>query len=72
MATEFNIWDNERKIRAIKKCGQSLIDNAESIIGNYKYSKGVIVTCYVDDLDAEPYINVSTEFYPEGNFELKG
>ncbi len=66
MATEFNIWDNERKIRAIKECGQSLINNAESIIGNYKYLKGVIVTCYVDDPGAEPYINVSADFYPEG------
>ena len=71
MATEFNIWNNERKIKAIKDCGQALVDNAESIVGGYKYSKGVIVTCYVDDLDAEPYINVSADFYPEGNFELK-
>ena len=70
MAIEFNIWDNERKIRAIKDCGQALVDNAESIVG-YKYLKGVIITCYVDDPDAMPYINVSTDFYPERNFELK-
>lgn len=70
MAIEFNIWDNERKIRAIKDCGQALVDNAESIV-DYKYLKGVIITCYVDDPDAMPYINVSTDFYPERNFELK-
>lgn len=71
MATEFNIWNNEGKIRAIKDCGQALVDNAESIVGDYKYLKGVIITCYVDDPDAMPYINVSTDFYPEGNFEMK-
>lgn len=49
----------------IKDCGQSLIDNAETIANSYKYTKGLMITCYVDDLNEAPYINVSADFVPE-------
>lgn len=66
MTTELNTRDNEERIQTIKACGQSLIDNAKSIVGDYKYLKDIVVTCYVGDPDTMPYINVSIDFYPEG------
>ena len=56
----------EEIIQNIKDCGQSLIDNAESIVGNYEYRcYGLTITCYVNESDREPYIEVRNEFIPE-------
>ena len=55
----------EEIIQNIKDCGQSLIDNAENIVSNYKYAKGFTITCYVDKGNETPYISIDTDFYPE-------
>ena len=56
----------EELIQNIKDCGQSLIDNAEKIAGNYEYQlHGVTITCHVDDENRFPYIEVNTTFLPE-------
>ena len=55
----------ERIIQNIKDCGQSLMDNAENIVSGYKYARGFTITCYVDEKDEAPYINIDTDFYPE-------
>lgn len=55
----------EEIIQNIKDCGQSLIDNAENIVVDYKYVRGFTITCYVDKRDEVPYISVDTSFYPE-------
>lgn len=52
-------------IQNIKDCGQSLIDNAEKIVNDYKYARGFTITCYVDEKDEAPYISVDVSFYPE-------
>ena len=54
----------ERIIQNIKDCGQSLIDNAENIAG-YEYIRDITITCYVDQRDEGPYIDVDISFYPE-------
>lgn len=59
---------NKELIQKIKDCGQSLIDNAENIV-NYKYIRGLTITCYVDDRTEPPNINVDIDFYPEKFFE---
>lgn len=59
-----NNW-KEETIQRIKDCGQSLIDNAENIVNDYKYPRGITITCYVDERDEGPYINVDSDFYPE-------
>lgn len=41
----------ERIVQNIKDCGQSLIDNAENIVNNYKYVKDITITCYVGERD---------------------
>ena len=55
----------EKIIQNIKDIGQSLIDNAEEMVGNHKFLTDVTVTCYVSEKDHAPYINVSTDFLPE-------
>ena len=56
---------DETIIQNIKDCGQSLIDNAEKIVRDYKYRQGLVITCYVDEYDRVPYITVEEEFIPE-------
>lgn len=55
----------EEIIQQIKDCGQSLIDNAENIVSDYKYAKGFTITCYLGREGDSPRINVDTDFYPE-------
>lgn len=52
-------------IQNIKDCGQSLIDNAEKIVSDYKYRDGISIYCYVDEYDRAPYISVNVDFVPE-------
>lgn len=55
----------EQIIQNIKDCGQSLIDNAETIVGDYKYTRGFMINCFVDATNEAPYISVDVDFYPE-------
>jgi hypothetical protein len=55
----------EEIIQCVKDCGQSLIDNAEKIVGDYKYSTDLSIYCRVDKEDKAPYIEVTREFIPE-------
>ena len=55
----------EKIIQNIKDCGQSLIDNAETIVGDYKYTNGFMINCFVDGINELPYISVNVDFYPE-------
>lgn len=59
----------EEIIQNIKDCGQSLIDNAESMVGSYKYLGEVTITCYVSERDNLPNIEVSNHLYPEKTME---
>lgn len=59
----------ERVIQNIKDCGQSIIDNASNIVGNYKYVNNYIITCHVGEMDEVPYIDVNISFCPEGIIE---
>lgn len=55
----------EQLIQNIKDIGQSLIDHAETIAGDYKYSTEISITCYPESSDNCPYITVATDFVPE-------
>lgn len=56
----------EKLIRKVKALGQSLIDNAESIVGTEKYLSSLIISCYPCPLDNEvPDIRVNKSFVPE-------
>ena len=56
----------EKLIRKVKAIGQSLIDNAESIVGTEKYLSSLTISCYPCPSDDEvPDIRISKSFAPE-------
>lgn len=55
----------EDLIKNIKYCGQSLIDNAETI-ASYKYWSDISIHCYPADDGRVPRINIDTDIFPEG------
>lgn len=55
----------EEIIQNIKDCGQSLIDNAENMVGDYKFFRDITITCYVNESNEAPYISIDTSFVPE-------
>ena len=59
----------EQIVENIKDIGQSLIDNAEKILPDYKFLKDITITCYANEEDEAPYISVDTSFIPENFIE---
>ena len=60
------MYTKEEIIQNIKDCGQSLIDNAETIVNNYEFfRRDVVITCHPSEENKAPYIKVSTSFVPE-------
>lgn len=58
-------------INDIKAAGASIINNAESILGNEKYFINVKVSFVIDrNKNNIPTINVSREFIPEANIDV--
>lgn len=55
----------EQLVDEVRACGQSIIDNAESIVGNYRYQTDIDITAYIH-MEESPTINVGTNFIPEG------
>lgn len=56
-------------VRQIRAIGESLIKNAESIVGSERYLSCVSIVATVNASDELPSINVSRDFYPERYFE---
>lgn len=67
----YRVTYKEELIEHIKACGQSIIDNAEKIIGDYKFDTGTYIELHVGDCDNAPYISVTKNFIPE-RFVEKG
>lgn len=59
----------EELINNIKEIGQSLIDNAENIAGDYKYLKDLRITCYPAEIGEAPYYNVEHDVIAENTVE---
>lgn len=56
-------------VEAVKGCGQSLIHNAESIAGDYKYQTELEVYITIPVTGGTPEIRVESVFLPETNVE---
>ena len=61
----YNKTYREELIEHIKACGQSIIDNAEKIAGDYKFDTGTYIELHVGNCDEAPYISVTKDFIPE-------
>lgn len=60
---------HEEWVKFMKAAGQSIIDNAESIVGTEPFLANVTVTVYLCPHEV-PRINVDRDFYPESARDL--
>lgn len=58
----------QEMIQRIKDCGQYIIDNAETILGNERYIRELYLTCNVFDITELPYITVN-DIIPDSSIE---
>lgn len=61
----YRVKYKEELIEHIKAYGQSIIDNAEKIVGDYKFDTGTYIELHVGNCDEAPYISVTKDFIPE-------
>ena len=59
----------EEMIQRIKDCGQYIIDNAETILGEEKYMRELYVTCNFFDRSEPPYITINKDVIPDSFIE---
>ena len=70
MATKNRGFDKEFLIKRVKDAGESLIKNAESIVGDEKYLCNIQIIIDVGPFDEEaPKIEIRRQFYPEKTIE---
>lgn len=60
---------HEGLIRKVRAAGESLIKNAESIVGTEKYIADLHITVNIDATDEVPTIDISRSFVPESCVE---
>lgn len=65
MALEL-VEDREELIARIKECAQTLINNAESIVGTEKELRNLSIHIDVTSWDKVPVIEIKRELMPEG------
>jgi len=63
--TDRELDRREEMIQRIKSCGQYIMDNAETILGNEKYIKDLYVTCSFWDVSEAPYISINKDVTPD-------
>ena len=61
----------EQIIKTIKNVGQSIIDNAESIAGDYRYQTELNIDISIPVTGTVARVDVSTSFVPEKEMEDK-
>lgn len=59
----------EEMIQRIKDCGQYIIDNAETILGEEKYMRELYVTCNFFDRSEPSYITINKDVIPDSFIE---
>lgn len=59
----------EKMIQRIKDCGQYIIENAATILGDEKYLKDLYLTCNFFDKDEPPYITINKDVIPDSFIE---
>ena len=55
----------EELVKRVKDCGEALINNAESIVGNFQHGTELTIWCHVDATDAPPTIEYGRTIIPE-------
>ena len=61
----------EKLIEKVKNCGQTIIDNAESIVGDYKYQTEICVVFTIGAEDEPIEISAEQRWMPEAEVANK-
>ena len=70
MSQEKYLYSRNELIDQIKHCGQSIIDNAESILGNERYFESITIIFDINrNKSCLPDIQVQRRFIPELEIE---
>lgn len=70
MPSDRNLFTRQELIDQIKNCGQSIIDNAETILGDERYFLRVGVSFDILRIKAQvPTVKIEREFTPEKEIE---
>ena len=70
MSNNRKMYTREELIEQIKHCGQSIIDNAESILGNERYFESITIIFDINrNKNCIPDIQVQRRFVPELEIE---
>lgn len=56
-------------IQRIKYCGQYIVNNAETILGEEKYIANLCLTCNFFDRSEAPYVTVNKDIIPDNFIE---
>lgn len=56
----------EEMVNNVRLCGESMMDHAESIVGDYIYQADLTVTIRIPVDNNAPTIEVHAEFFPDG------
>lgn len=68
--TEPKIYTREELVEQIKHCGQSIIDNADSILGNERYFFNLEVSFQIFRSKSQfPTVQIKRDFTPELEIE---
>ena len=59
----------QEMIERIRDCGQYIMDNAETILGDEKYVRELYVTCNFFDESEPPYVTISKDVFPDNFIE---
>ena len=59
------IFTKKKNIIVLKFIVVIMIDNAEKMIGDYQFFRDITITCYVNETDQAPYVNIDASFIPE-------
>ncbi|WP_288887015.1 hypothetical protein [uncultured Eubacterium sp.] len=72
MGTKRNMYTRKELIEQIEQCGQSIIDNAESILGDERYFSHLQVDFQIFRSTSQiPCIEITRAFIPEQQIEDK-
>ena len=55
------ICTKEEMIQRVKDCGYELINNAESIVGDFKYGTDLTINCYINECDNSECLKITFE-----------
>lgn len=70
MPQEKHLYSHNELIDQIKHCGQSIIDNAESILGNERYFESITIIFDINRYkNCIPDIQIQRRFIPELEIE---